>query len=123
MNARNYYVLHTDDLTERMLSTFDDGIPNATYDPRATGVVYAGTNTERDFKNPLYHSARFTHTGQSGAAANNPTMNGGHSNDEDNDSKSSSGLYSTIDHRLPNRIWALRPPESVGQYSVITDPH
>ena len=103
-----------------MLSSFNDGIPNATYDPTATGVVYAGTNMERNFDNPLYQSAQFTHTGHSGAAANQ--SNGGHSNDEDNDSKSSSGLYSTIDHRSPNRVWALRPPQN-GQYSVITDSH
>ena len=105
----------------RMLSTFNDGIPNATYNPTATGVVYAGTNTERNFNNPLYQSVQFTHTGQSGAA-DNPTINGGHFNDGDNDSKASSGLYSTIDHRSPNRVWALRPAQN-GQYSVITEPN
>ena len=107
-----------------MLSSFNDGIPNAMYDPAATGVVYAGqTNTERNFNNPLYHSIQLTYTGQSGAAANHDSsINGGHSTDEDNDSKCSSGLYSTIDHRSPNRVWALRPPQN-GQYSVITDPH
>lgn len=106
-----------------MLSTFNDGIPNATYDPTATGVVYAGngTNTERNFDNPLYQSAKFTHTSSSGAAANH-ISNDGHLDDGDHDSKSGSGLYSTIDHRSPRRTWALRSPQN-GQYSVITDPH
>ena len=98
-------------------TTINDGIPNAMYDPTSTGVVYAGTNTERTFDNPLYQSAKLTYA-PSGVAANHE--GGGQS--DDGDAKSSSGLYSTIDNRSPRRSWALRPSQN-GQYSVITDPH
>lgn len=101
-----------------MLPTFDDGIPNAMYDPTATGVVYTRASLERNFNNPLYLPVAVTQTPSAAAASNH---NGGHSMDGgEEDVHSSSGLYSTIDHTSPKRLLEPRPPQN-GQYSVITD--
>ena len=97
-----------------------EGIPNATYNPSAVGVVYnnkkAGNYEERNFDNPIYHSVSLNYSRVDTAAPNGSRVEGR------TDTMSSSGLYSTIDNRSPRRSWALRPPEKNGQYSSIANP-
>ena len=97
----------------------NDGVPNATYNPSAMGVVYTNKKTgsyeERNFDNPIYHSVSLTYSTADRAAANGGPGQGR------TDTMSSSGLYSTIDNRSPRRSWAPRPPPMSGQYSVITN--
>ena len=92
-------------------TSINDGIPNASYDPMAMGVVYSTSKEREDeedrtFDNPLYHPASVGTYTYLSADAN--LSNGG---ENDGDSLSSSGLYSTIDNRSPRRSWAPRPPK------------